>query len=221
MALAVVRLSDNASLWELGRGAGVTRFRYLTHPELVKQVCLECLHYHDTVWEIGLGPEPPLHPMCACTMEPEFDKGSVLGQDPDGEPLVSDPAPALQPGEFLARTLSRMPAKRQAKALGPTKAKLLRSGAITADQLVSRIVGERTVHSLLAATGLTPAEVRLLGLDEIHELVESRMATKRRKQARRRRRATRRRRSTQPLSNPGYLSTATGLPFVGGAMLPG
>ncbi|HOW70087.1 MAG TPA: hypothetical protein PKY77_05745 [Phycisphaerae bacterium] len=106
MAVAVVSLVDGASLWQQGREQGVTRMRWETHPELVKEVCEECLYYNQTVWDIDdpNAPEPPLHPGCACQMVPEFDEGTVLGQDPDGNPIVTESPPIMQPGEWLART---------------------------------------------------------------------------------------------------------------------
>ncbi len=106
MAVAVVSLTDGASLWEQGREQGVTRMRWETHPELVKEVCAECLYYNQTVWDIDdpNAPEPPLHPGCACQMVPEFDEGTLLGQDPDGNPIVTEGPPTMQPGEWLART---------------------------------------------------------------------------------------------------------------------
>jgi len=162
MAVSVVRLTDNATLWELGAEQGVTRMRYVTHPELVKEVCPQCLYYHDTVWDQDnpLAPEPPLHPMCACTMEPEFDPGSELGQDPDGEPIVAEPAPELKPGEYLTKKLASMPVAKQQKVIGVVRTTLLRADLIEVTQLMRRASGLRSVDSLLKSTpnssGLLP-----------------------------------------------------------------
>lgn len=201
MAVSVVRLTDNASLWELGAEKGVTRMRFVTHPELVKEVCPQCLYYHDTVWDQNnpLAPEPPLHPMCACTMEPEFDPGSELGQDPDGEPIVAEPAPELKPGEYLAAKLKSMPVAKQQKVVGVVRTTLLRADLIEVTQLVRRVSGLRSVDSLLKSAGITQQELRTKSYAELQRIAARRLAERRRQEGQRaRRRKTRRRSATRP-----------------------
>lgn len=137
MAVAVVSMFDNSSLWDLGKEQGVTRMRYETHPEFVKEVCLECLQYHDVVFDIDdpEAPDVPIHPQCACLYVPEFDAGSVLGQDPDGEPIIANPPPEREVGEYLAEKLKAMTVEQMDSYIGPGRGKLLRSGQIEPSQL--------------------------------------------------------------------------------------
>lgn len=156
MSIFTFRVADGASLNSLGRAHGVTRFRWLTHPELVEQVCMRCLWYHDTVWNQGdpSAPEPPLHDYCACVTEPEFDEGSILGMDPDGEQILASDAPELQPGEYLAQQLDRMNDRRKVALMGKERTTLYKAKLITAKDLVSWQRGVRPVKDLARRLGI-------------------------------------------------------------------
>ncbi len=183
MTLAVVNMVDNTSLWQMARDAGVTKKRFITHPEDVKQVCPHCLSLHDTVWDIDdpAAPDPPLHPNCACEIAPEFEPTSELGKDPDGNPVVPDRAPALAPGEYLQRRIERMSSAELEKFLGPTRARLLKTGLISAKQLVSQKHGIRTVEKLMRAAKVTPEDMRSLNNTELRNIAEWRLARSKRR----------------------------------------
>lgn len=201
-----ITLSDNTSLWELAGEKGVTRFRWVTHPELVQKVCPQCLYYEATEWEADdpSAPEPPLHPLCACTREPVFPAGSVLGQDPDGEPIIADPLPQMKPGEFLNQTIREMKADEMDSLLGPSRGKMIRSGMLNPDELVTRISGIRNVGDLLKSAGLTPDQFSQMTHDQLRRAA----ALHRERIARQRRRFTRRprarERTNDALGNPAF-----------------
>lgn len=159
MSIFVFRVADNATLADLGRSQRINSFRWLTHPELVEQVCLRCLWYHDTVWLEGdpNAPEPPLHDYCACTAEPEFEAGSILGVDPDGREILASDAPVLQPGQYLEKRLARLSNDGLAAALGKGVGMMYRSGLVTARELVTRTDGIRTLGSLSRSLGISRA----------------------------------------------------------------
>jgi len=206
MAIAVVSLEDNASLWEAGRSAGVTKFRWQTHPEMVQHVCPECMYYQDTVWSIDdpSAPQEPIHPLCACQRIPEFDPGTELGTDPDGEPIVAEAPPALAPGEYLRHEVAGWPAAKQDKVLGPSRGKLLRSGALSADELVHN--GElRQVENLFGSIGVSRSEFVEMTQKQVRAAAEKRW---RDQQSRRPRTRLKKLRRNQPRTGIGWTNPA-------------
>jgi hypothetical protein len=173
MAIAAVSLEDNASLWDVGREVGVAKMRFQNHPELVNQVCPECMYWHDTVWDVDdvSAPEPPLHAICACTMVPEFEPGSEIGTDPDGNPIVADPPPALEPGEHLDNEIGDLKAARVDEILGPTRGQLIRAGVYDASEMV-RAGSVRHVENLLSTAGMGREEFAAMTQPEMRARAE-------------------------------------------------
>lgn len=89
----------------------------------------KCKGMDGKVFEVGKGPEPPFHPQCRTTTVPYFppsvwDEGATRS-------AANGPVDA---NESYYTWLKKQPVAFQNDALGPTRAKLLRNGGLSAQE---------------------------------------------------------------------------------------
>lgn len=103
--------------------------RYQIVATLDGKTSTKCKSLDQTVWVIGQGPTPPLHPNCRTTTVPYF-KPSIWDQ---GATRSAEFGPVDQSTTYY-EWLGNQPKAFQDDALGPTRGKLFRDGGLSADE---------------------------------------------------------------------------------------
>jgi SPP1 gp7 family putative phage head morphogenesis protein len=102
----------------------------------------QCRSLDQRVFKLGKGPIPPLHPNCRSTTIPELKGVDLVGAKGFKRPSIGDDGPEEQSGGLTYYTwLKSQPASFQNSAIGPTRAKLLRDGGLTADAFARLNIG--------------------------------------------------------------------------------
>ncbi len=109
---------------------------------LDSRACPQCMSMDGREFDIDKGPRPPLHVGCRCTttarLNDEFaflDEGRTrFARGPDGVGRVDA-------NETYYSWLKKQPAEFQNNAIGPTRAKLLRDGGLTAERFSELNIG--------------------------------------------------------------------------------
>jgi len=123
----------------------VRRVRFVA--TLDSRTTQQCSSLDGMEFPVGQGPRPPLHPNCRSTTVAVLDgRLSVLGEEGtraarnvDDRRRIDD-VPA---GQTYYGWLKQQPAEFQSEAIGPTRAKLLRDGGLTAEEFADLQLGRR------------------------------------------------------------------------------
>ncbi len=145
--------------------------RFLTHPEVSWVVCAECLMYHNTSFEDGTGPYPPLHVGCNCTRTPEVDLSfhDYAFWTPDAK--LEKPS---QPYDRLKKFVRGASVFELERVFGGrTIAALIKSGRLKPEQAVTRMSGVKTLKQVKGdVKSLKDVKVDRRSLAEIRESTE-------------------------------------------------
>lgn len=97
--------------------------------------CPRCGALDGQVFPLGKGPRPALHVRCRCVTTPVFSEQFAALQKGGTRPSVGDSGAKSVPAKTTYFSwLKTQPRQFIDFALGPTRAKLLRNGGLTADQ---------------------------------------------------------------------------------------
>ena len=95
----------------------------------------QCRSLDGQVFPIDKGPRPPIHIRCRSTTTPQLDdRFSFLGDDATRAARGPSGVGSVDADETYYSWLKRQPADFQINAIGPTRAKLLRDGGLTAER---------------------------------------------------------------------------------------
>lgn len=95
----------------------------------------QCRSLDGQVFPIDKGPRPPIHIRCRSTTVPQLDdRFAFLGKDGTRSTRGPDGVGRTDASETYYSWLKRQPAAFQNDAIGPTRAKLLRDGGLTAER---------------------------------------------------------------------------------------
>lgn len=139
--------------------AGVRRVRWTVI--LDSRTCQQCAPLDGQIFAVREGPRAPLHPRCRCfrvaLTEEEVDRSRGVRPSASGE----------VPAELTYYAwLKRQPTEFQNAAIGPTRARLLRSGGLSADEF-RRLQLDRNFEPLTLEEmrALRPLAFRRAGLE--------------------------------------------------------
>jgi SPP1 gp7 family putative phage head morphogenesis protein len=111
---------------------------------LDNRTCPRCGALDLKQFPLDSGPRPPLHFRCRCTVVPILKGGFAKMQRGGTRPAVVDgEAEQVSAGTNYFTWLKRQPATFQDFALGPTRAKLLRDGGLSADRFAQLQLDKR------------------------------------------------------------------------------
>jgi hypothetical protein len=103
---------------------------------LETNTCAQCAALDGTVFPVGEGPRPTLHPNCRCQMVPVMKDWEALGLEDLGpgtrESMDGEVPESLTYNEWL----KGQPAAVQDDILGPTRGELFRKGGIHLERFV-------------------------------------------------------------------------------------
>lgn len=101
-----------------------------------------CQSLDGTKWPIGKGPIPPRHPNCRSSAVPELDdRFDFLREGATRSSRGPDGVESLNAKETYYSWLQKQPSSFQDAAIGPTRAKLLRDGGLSAERFAELGIG--------------------------------------------------------------------------------
>ena len=142
----------------------VKKVRWLS--TLDKRTCPRCGALDGREFAIKVGPRPPLHPNCRCTTVPVLS-GEFAFLDEGMKRPFKGPNGGGQTdaGESYYAWLMRQPAAFQDEAIGPSRARLLRSGGLSAARFAAMNVDKQFAPlTLEAMKRLEPLAFQRAGL---------------------------------------------------------
>lgn len=120
---------------------------------LETNTCEQCASLDGTVFPVGEGPRPTLHPNCRCEMVPVVKDWEAMGLEDLGPGTRESMDGEVPETTTYNQWLRGQPASVQDEALGPTRGKLFRDNEITVDRFVDDN-GRRITLDELEAQGL-------------------------------------------------------------------
>ena len=127
-----------------------------THVQLIATLDVRttviCLSLDRSVWPIGEGPRPPLHPNCRTTIAPLWGKDSA-NLEKGTRASMDGPVPIQVDGE---QWFADQPLSRQIEIVGATRARALRDGSLKWSDLLGPGLETRT-NAQLRELGLLPS----------------------------------------------------------------
>lgn len=111
---------------------------------LDKRTCPRCGAMDGLVFPADKGPRPPLHIQCRCSTIPVLsDEFKALDRGGTRASKGAEGGQQVAADESYFQWLSRQPAAFQDAAIGPTRAKLLRDGGLSASRFAALQVDKR------------------------------------------------------------------------------
>lgn len=103
------------------------------------RTCPTCGPLDGKVYELGVGPRPPFHVSCRCTVTPVLKSWRALGIDADEVPAGTRASMNGQVASDITynQWLKKQPLAVQAEALGKTRAQLFRKGELDVGSFVN------------------------------------------------------------------------------------
>ncbi len=145
-AEALVRTATNHIMSETRAEVAKANTDVITGEEYVatldSRVTILCSSLDGNVYDVGVGPQPPMHFSCRSIRTPKIDskfgldgitgKRPFVTQDKDGNKVIGQVTGATKYENWL----KRQPVAFQEEVLGKKRAKLFRSGDITLDKFM-------------------------------------------------------------------------------------